>query len=185
MWESYPIVWLFLLVLSICSGCIFIHSCLVKITLKRDKLFQTKYQKSFQVLFCFLIYFFGFWGTFSQYMLLWSDAFFSRSSFVSALALNPVLYFYDTKTFKEADFEIEKVKELTKGKGAEAVIDFVGEKGSTPMGIKMTKATGTFYIVGYGEEIRVLAIDMIDQEKSIVGSLVGTWAELYLSLIHI
>ena len=43
----------------------------------------------------------------------------------------------------------------------------------------MTKATGTFYIVGYGEEIRVLAIDMIDQEKSIVGSLVGTWAELY------
>ncbi len=75
--------------------------------------------------------------------------------------------------------EIEKVKELTKGKGAEAVIDFVGEKGSTPMGIKMTKATGTFYIVGYGEEIRVLAIDMIDQEKSIVGSLVGTWAELY------
>ena len=76
--------------------------------------------------------------------------------------------------------QIEKrVKELTKGKGAEAVIDFVGEKGSTPMGIKMTKATGTFYIVGYGEEIRVLAIDMIDQEKSIVGSLVGTWAELY------
>ena len=179
MWESYPIIWLFLLVLSICSGCIFIHSYLIKITLKRNKLFQTKYQKSFQVLFCFLIYLFGFWGTFSQYMLLWSDAFFSRSSFVSSLALNPVLYFYDTKTFKEADFEIEKVKELTKGKGAEAVIDFVGEKGSTPMGIKMTKATGTFYIVGYGEEIRVLAIDMIDQEKSIVGSLVGTWAELY------
>ena len=75
--------------------------------------------------------------------------------------------------------EIEKVKELTKGKGAEAVIDFVGEKGSTAMGLSMTKATGTFYIVGYGEEIRILAIDMIDQEKSIVGSLVGTWAELY------
>ena len=111
MWESYPIVWLFLIVLSICSGCIFIHSYLIKITLKRNKLFQTKYQKSFQVLFCFLIYLFGFWGTFSQYMLLWSDAFFSRSSFVSALALNPVLYFYDTKTFKEADFEIEKVKD--------------------------------------------------------------------------
>ena len=43
--------------------------------------------------------------------------------------------------------EIEKVKELTKGKGAEAVIDFVGEKGSTAMGLSMTKATGTFYIV--------------------------------------
>ena len=93
----------FLIVLSICSGCIFIHSYLIKITLKRNKLFQTKYQKSFQVLLYFLIYLLGFWSTFSQYMLLWSDAFFSRSSFVSALALNLVLYFYDIKTFKEAN----------------------------------------------------------------------------------
>ena len=40
--------------------------------------------------------------------------------------------------------EIEKVQELTKGKGSEAVIDFVGEKGSTAMGIQMT-SNGGFY----------------------------------------
>ena len=57
--------------------------------------------------------------------------------------------------------EVEKVKELTKGKGAEAVIDFVGEKGSTSMGLNMTSNGGYFYIVGYGEEIKILDVDVI------------------------
>ena len=75
--------------------------------------------------------------------------------------------------------EIEKVKELTKGKGSEAVIDFVGERGSTAMGIQMTSNGGFYYIVGYGEEIKSLAVDLIISEKTIVGNLVGTWSELY------
>ena len=75
--------------------------------------------------------------------------------------------------------EIEKIQELTKGKGSEAVIDFVGEKGSTAMGIQMTSNGGFYYIVGYGEEIKSLAVDLIISEKTIVGNLVGTWSELY------
>ena len=75
--------------------------------------------------------------------------------------------------------EHESIMELTHGKGAEAVIDFVGEHGSTSMGLKMTADGGYYYIVGYGEEIKVLAVDMIISEKNIVGNLVGTWAELY------
>jgi NAD+-dependent secondary alcohol dehydrogenase Adh1 len=75
--------------------------------------------------------------------------------------------------------ETEAVRELTHGKGAEAVIDFVGEHGSTSMGLNMTANGGYYYIVGYGEEIRVLAVDMVITEKNIVGNLVGTWAELY------
>ena len=43
MWESYPIVWLFLLVVLICSGCIFIHCFLIKITLNRNKFFRKIY----------------------------------------------------------------------------------------------------------------------------------------------
>lgn len=58
-----------------------------------------------------------------------------------------------------------KSSRATKGKGGEAVIDFVGEKGSTAMGIKMTAGSGYYYIVGYGEEIRVLAVDVIISEK--------------------
>nr|VFK39310.1 MAG: NAD+-dependent secondary alcohol dehydrogenase Adh1 [Candidatus Kentron sp. TC]VFK43903.1 MAG: NAD+-dependent secondary alcohol dehydrogenase Adh1 [Candidatus Kentron sp. TC]VFK55385.1 MAG: NAD+-dependent secondary alcohol dehydrogenase Adh1 [Candidatus Kentron sp. TC] len=74
--------------------------------------------------------------------------------------------------------EVEKVLDLTAGKGAEAVIDFVGEKGSIAKGLAMTRANSNYYIVGYGEEIRIPAVDMIILEKNIIGNLVGTWAEL-------
>jgi len=75
--------------------------------------------------------------------------------------------------------EIERVMELTNGNGAEAVIDFVGEHGSTSMGLDMTAGGGYYYIVGYGEEIKILAVDVIISEKNIIGNLVGTWSELY------
>lgn len=74
--------------------------------------------------------------------------------------------------------EVEAVKTLTEGVGAEAVIDFVGEKGTTTKGLAMTREMGSYYIVGYGEDIRVPAVDLIITERNIVGNLVGTWAEL-------
>ena len=47
------------------------------------------------------------------------------------------------------------------------------------MGIQMTSNGRFYYIVGYGEEIKSLAVDLIISEKTIVGNLVGTWSELY------
>jgi len=82
------------------------------------------------------------------------------------------------ETIKVDGNEVEKVLDLTDGKGAEAVIDFVGEKGSIAKGLAMTRANSNYYIVGYGEEIRIPAVDMIILEKNIIGNLVGTWAEL-------
>ncbi|MDQ0391920.1 NAD(P)-dependent alcohol dehydrogenase [Labrys monachus] len=74
--------------------------------------------------------------------------------------------------------EVEAVLALTDGQGAEAVIDFVGEKGTTAKGLAMTRAMGSYYVVGYGEDIRVPTVDMVITEKNIIGNLVGTWAEL-------
>ena len=74
--------------------------------------------------------------------------------------------------------EVEAIRALTGGAGAEAVIDFVGEKGTTAKGLAMTRPMGNYYIVGYGEDIRVPAVDMIITERNIIGNLVGTWAEL-------
>ena len=68
--------------------------------------------------------------------------------------------------------------ELTKGKGAEAVLDFVAERGTTAKGLAMTRRMGSYYVVGYGEDINVSAFEMITTEKNIIGNLVGTWAEL-------
>ncbi len=73
---------------------------------------------------------------------------------------------------------LDSVLSLTSGNGAEAVIDFVGEHGTTSLGLAMTRAMGNYYIVGYGENINIPAVDMIITERNIIGNLVGTWAEL-------
>ena len=57
-------------------------------------------------------------------------------------------------------------------------MDFVAERGTTAKGLAMTRNMGTYYVVGYGEDINVSAFEMITTEKNIVGNLVGTWAEL-------
>ncbi len=74
--------------------------------------------------------------------------------------------------------EVEAVLEMTDGQGAEAVIDFVGEKGTTAKGLKMTRPMGSYHVVGYGEDIRIPTVDMVITERNIIGNLVGTWAEL-------
>lgn len=74
--------------------------------------------------------------------------------------------------------EVEQVLELTGGKGAEAVIDFVGEGDAIAKGLAMTRDAGFYYIVGYGGKIELPTIDMITSEKTIVGNLVGTYPEL-------
>ncbi len=74
--------------------------------------------------------------------------------------------------------EVDAVLSLTGGKGAEAVIDFVGEKGTTKKGLAMTRAMGSYYVVGYGEDIQVPTVDLVITERNIIGNLVGTWAEL-------
>lgn len=82
------------------------------------------------------------------------------------------------KLVKADGNEVEAVLALTDGQGAEAVIDFVGEKGTTTKGLAMTRGMGSYYIVGYGENITIPAVDLIITERNIIGNLVGTWAEL-------
>lgn len=74
--------------------------------------------------------------------------------------------------------EVEQVLELTGGHGAEQVIDFVGEGGSTSKGLQMTRRGGDYHIVGYGENIDVPTIDLISAEVNIIGNLVGSYNDL-------
>ena len=73
---------------------------------------------------------------------------------------------------------VEAVLGLTGGNGAEQVIDFVGEGGSTAEGIRMTRRAGDYHVVGYGENIDVPTIDIISSEINIVGNLVGSYNDL-------
>ncbi|GAA4698124.1 NAD(P)-dependent alcohol dehydrogenase [Pseudonocardia yuanmonensis] len=73
---------------------------------------------------------------------------------------------------------VDQVLDLTKGAGAEVVVDFVGEGGSTAEGIRMTRQAGDYHVVGYGENVDVPTIDLISTEKNIVGNLVGSYNDL-------
>lgn len=73
---------------------------------------------------------------------------------------------------------VDRVRELTGGHGAEAVIDFVGEGGSTGDGIGMLRRAYDYHVVGYGENIDVPTIDVISAEINFIGNLVGSYNDL-------
>jgi NAD+-dependent secondary alcohol dehydrogenase Adh1 len=73
---------------------------------------------------------------------------------------------------------VARVLELTGGHGAEAILDFVGEGGSTSEGVRMLRRAGSYYVVGYGENINIPTIDIISSEINFVGNLVGSYTDL-------
>jgi NAD+-dependent secondary alcohol dehydrogenase Adh1 len=73
---------------------------------------------------------------------------------------------------------LDPIKELTEGLGAEAIIDFVGEKGAIEDGIAMIQDGGFYYVIGYGENINIPTIEVISREISFIGNLVGTYDDL-------
>src|ERR687897_802851 len=81
-------------------------------------------------------------------------------------------------TVKVDGTQVDKVKELTDRLGAEAIIDFVGEKGAIEDGVAMLRDGGFYYVIGYGENINIPTIDVISREISFIGNLVGTYTDL-------
>ena len=57
------------------------------------------------------LYVLGIWGKWSWYPLRWSEAYFSASEAVAALALNPVLFLSDTAENRTAPYDEAKVRE--------------------------------------------------------------------------
>jgi NAD+-dependent secondary alcohol dehydrogenase Adh1 len=74
--------------------------------------------------------------------------------------------------------QIDTVKQLTNGFGAEVVLDFVGEGGAIADGIAFLRRAGSYYIIGYGGTLNVPLIDIISTETNFVGNLVGTYTDL-------
>jgi NAD+-dependent secondary alcohol dehydrogenase Adh1 len=74
--------------------------------------------------------------------------------------------------------QVDTILEMTDGVGAEAIIDFVGEKGAIEDGVAMLREAGSYYVIGYGENINVPTIDIISREINFVGNLVGSYNDL-------
>ncbi len=73
---------------------------------------------------------------------------------------------------------VSKVKEITDGQGAEAIIDFVGEQGAQQEAVQMLRRAGSHFIIGYGGALNVPTIDIISTEINFIGNLVGTYNDL-------
>jgi NAD+-dependent secondary alcohol dehydrogenase Adh1 len=77
----------------------------------------------------------------------------------------------------EGDY-VDTVLEMTEGKGAEVVFDYVGERGAEDDAWKMTRRAGSHFIIGYGGTVEVPTIDIISTERNVIGNLVGTYNDL-------
>jgi NAD+-dependent secondary alcohol dehydrogenase Adh1 len=73
--------------------------------------------------------------------------------------------------------QVGAVRDISDG-GAEAVFDFVGEGDAIADAVAMVRRAGTYYVVGYGGSLGLPLLRLVSQEISIVGNLVGTYAEL-------
>ncbi len=69
---------------------------------------------------------------------------------------------------------VDAVKDLTGGRGAEVVLDFVAEQD----GFAMTARAGSYYVIGYGGAVNIPTLDIISTERNIIGNIVGTYNEL-------
>jgi NAD+-dependent secondary alcohol dehydrogenase Adh1 len=76
----------------------------------------------------------------------------------------------------DSEGAVEAVTELSGG--ADVVVDFVGEGDAVAQSVALLKSRGTYFVVGYGGELNVPTLEVVLKEISIVGNLVGSFADL-------
>ena len=73
----------------------------------------------------------------------------------------------------------DAVREATGGRGADLVFDFVGTDQTHAASAAMLARGGTYSVIGYGGLIAIPSPDLVVNEHSVVGNLVGTWIDLW------
>ena len=74
--------------------------------------------------------------------------------------------------------QVGRVLELTDGRGAEVVLDFIGEQGAELDATAMLRRAGSHFVVGYGGAVHIPTMQIILTEINVVENLVGTYNEL-------
>jgi NAD+-dependent secondary alcohol dehydrogenase Adh1 len=73
----------------------------------------------------------------------------------------------------------EAVRELTGGRGADVVFDFVGTDETHAASAAVLARGGTYSVIGYGGTISIPSGALVVNEHAVVGNLVGTWVDLW------
>jgi NAD+-dependent secondary alcohol dehydrogenase Adh1 len=74
--------------------------------------------------------------------------------------------------------QVEAVRQLAGGAGANVVLDFVAEQGAEHDGWAMTGRAGSYFVIGYGGTLTIPTLDIITTERNIIGNIVGTYNDL-------
>jgi NAD+-dependent secondary alcohol dehydrogenase Adh1 len=73
----------------------------------------------------------------------------------------------------------DAVREMTDGRGADLVLDFVGSDQTHADGMAMLAKQGTYSMIGFGGIFSVPSVAMVSQEQTARTSLVGSWIDLW------
>lgn len=109
IWETYPVVRLFLFIII---SCILIIWGIRKVF---SRVSQSNASPNLKLNFIYSILFIallisGIFGRFGQYPLRWSDAFALKDDFKANLALNPMQSFFSTLQFRNSGYNLDSVK---------------------------------------------------------------------------
>jgi NAD+-dependent secondary alcohol dehydrogenase Adh1 len=74
--------------------------------------------------------------------------------------------------------QVQAVADLTGGRGAHVVFDFVAENGAEMDGWNMTGEAGSYFVIGYGGTLHIPTLDIITTERNVTGNIVGTYNDL-------
>lgn len=74
---------------------------------------------------------------------------------------------------------VEAVRDLTGGRGADLVIDFVGSDSTHTDSMRALARGGTYSVVGYGGTLRANSTSLVANEYAVMANLVGTWVDLF------
>jgi NAD+-dependent secondary alcohol dehydrogenase Adh1 len=74
---------------------------------------------------------------------------------------------------------VDAVRDLTEGRGADLVLDFVGTDQTHADGLGMLAKQGTFTLIGFGGTITIPSVALVSQEQALTANLVGSWTDLW------
>jgi len=110
VWETYHVVWGLLGLAIFAAGFSYAVGRVVRRLARAEAPPLARWEKTAALSITVFLSLFGLYGKASHYPLRWSDAFFSTHPFSSALASNPVLFFFDTLKNRGSRYDAEEVR---------------------------------------------------------------------------
>lgn len=72
----------------------------------------------------------------------------------------------------------DDVAEVSRGAGANAVFDFVGEGDAPALSVRLLAAKGLYSAIGYGGTSSIPTMELVLKELRVQGNMVGTYEDL-------